>query len=160
VYMRYDPDSATGTLAGNESQLLALFAIRIGPRMMRSLPAGLPWIDIVCATGETATIFVEPTGHEIPVELTDGYDTPQAPLTAGNSWQSVVLPAGTKWIDFGLEDNRAYVVVTASDNQPAQNGCGYAADASHRKRCPGATRLWYKNYTADANAVISWSAYT
>lgn len=86
-----------------------------------------------------------------------GVDNPQATITGTNSWVSVSLPAGD-WIDFGVDEYRAFVVV-GSSTQPTQDGCGYGVDTSHRKKCTRATHLWVKNYTAGENAKVSWSVF-
>jgi hypothetical protein len=56
VYYRYDPKSTTAAMLGaTEAALRALGASKLTPANNVSLPP-IPYIELVCATGETATV--------------------------------------------------------------------------------------------------------
>ncbi len=61
MYFRYDPGSATATLAGASAaaiKVLGGIPIKGGEAVV--IPAGIPWIDVACISGESTTLDIIP----------------------------------------------------------------------------------------------------
>lgn len=63
VYFKYEPGTVVTAFAGNDAALLALSAGKIDAGDTVVIGPGIPYIDVVCATGLTSTLEIEPGVH-------------------------------------------------------------------------------------------------
>jgi len=91
-------------------------------------------------------------------------NTPLAAKTAvGNGWDSgtgaeIAIPDNTIFLHVYI-DKIAYLVASASTDDPAQNGAIYAAAQTHIIPCIGMSYLHYKNGTADDHVTVYATAF-
>ena len=60
IYYKYEAGAATADFAGTDAVLRGLGAGKLDPGEMFVIGPGVPWLDVVCATGLTSTLEIEP----------------------------------------------------------------------------------------------------
>ena len=177
VFFRWKKDQAT--LTGNAAALKALGCAEIKAGEHLKLPPPITHMEIVCATGLTATLRVIPgelgTSLNADVDIGDVHlldaegndkinpaeiatdEVPAAAVSPVAAWNSVALPANTLEVHFNC-DQDVYVVIADTDDDPSQNGCGYERGLAHSKTCKrSAGFLHYKRVSDDG--VMTWTAF-
>jgi len=88
--------------------------------------------------------------------------TPLAARTAtDNGWDSngdeIDIPANAVEVHVYV-DKDAFLLLNASEEDPAENGARYPGDCLHVLECKGATKLHYKNGDAGVNITVEATA--